>query len=129
MNRDHLLTKLAGTPGMTLQRIGDQIGVSRQRAGQLLARLGLRLARVKRPRPTTPQSFVAEPMTPDQLREALEKAGLSQVEAARRLSCADRTVRRWCQAAGTKGHRRIDPVQQARINAMLAEAMGEGRQS
>lgn len=39
------------------------------------------------------------PRDPDYIRKLLEKAGISQREAARRLNVSDRTMRHWC--AGT----------------------------
>ena len=35
------------------------------------------------------------PLTPQQLRRALRRLGLNQVQAAKRLNVTDRTVRRW----------------------------------
>lgn len=124
-DRDRLLRELAGQPGQTYSAIGrhPQIRLTRERVRQLLGRLQVQLTR--RQEPVVPILPAPRCMTPAEFRAALTQAGISQGEAARRLSKITgrevnaRTVRRWCQDPESPGARRISPDQQRRINRML----------
>lgn len=61
------------------------------------------------------------PMSPAAFRAALAAAGLTLIEAAKRLGVNARTVRRWCQDPDDAGYRDIRPEQQMRIDLMLQQ--------
>jgi hypothetical protein len=120
--RDAVLRELASRPGATLRDVAEdaRIDVTRQRASVLLRDLGLQLEPAAAVASIAPPAAPERVMTPAQLRHALDRAGLSQVEAAEELDIGRRSFRRLVQDPETPGWRRITPDMQGRIDALLA---------